>query len=117
MPKGIILHTDRTYTLKEFKQHTDYNDAVGGWIEYLGSPSNMLPMSVYLNEEGRLLDLPLNGLATAICIIAEALYDGDVIVGDVAILGDPDNEGNDTDIRENVLELIKRNATERVTNE
>lgn len=50
---------------------------------------------MYLNEEGKLSGLPVNVTATA--LTRDLLPAYDVIVGDVILLGPPDDEGNDTD--------------------
>lgn len=55
-------------------------DAVGGWIEavYLGDAV------MYVNEEGKLLKLPVNTMATDLYADHHGPYD--IIVGDVVVL-------------------------------
>lgn len=57
--------------------------AVGGWLEYVGLAGAGMPSEVgmYINEEGKLLGLPINLLATRFygC--------GDCIAGDAVVCG------------------------------
>lgn len=70
---------------------------VGGYIEAVGLRDDVQhrPATMYLNEEGKLDNLPVNYLAS-IMVIAYGLVD--TIVGDVVIVGGPDRRGNDTDL-------------------
>lgn len=63
---------------------------VGGYIEGVQLKDGYM----YCNEEGKLIGLPVNPLATA---LAQTLpYD--VIVGSVVVLGNGDRNGNDTHV-------------------
>jgi hypothetical protein len=53
-------------------------------------------VSLYCNEEGKLEGLPINPRATA--MVKGQLLPGDVLNGDVFIMGVPDDEGNETDV-------------------
>jgi len=77
---------------------------VGGDIEGLmiGEPSARLLM----NEDGKLLQLPVNRRATLLLWMHnKRLRYRDVLVGDVVVLGYPDEEGVDTSVPD---ELISR---------
>lgn len=67
----------KTFTLEEL-QHF-----VGGYIQmiYVGS------REMYLNEDGKMLRLPLNERATRLAVMA-GIADRDYVVGNV-IIGDP----------------------------
>lgn len=79
-----------------------YQQVVGGWIELVPNPHGV---TVYCNEEGKIHGLPANPRATA--LFGEWLHDWDIIVGNVIVLGPPDEEGYDTDL-EDVEEWIER---------
>lgn len=61
---------------------------------------------MYLDEEGKLKGLPLNPLASILYG-----HPTDRIVGDVVVVGPPDVNGDDTDIRDSDLEWIGRCLT------
>jgi len=63
--------------------------AVGGWIEAVDVAGEM---SIYLNEEGKMIGLPINYVAT--WYFDQTWGAGkDIIVGDVVFTGLPDGEG------------------------
>lgn len=118
MAKGVVIYGDGTYEQKEFKQLDDYKSAVGGWIEHLGmySTKSGLNGSAYVNEEGLLLDLTPNRYASLIAWLGNAIYNDDIIFGNMVILGKADDEGNDTDIAPMWLDIVAHNCTERTSN-
>lgn len=66
---------------------------VDGFIEVVGlSPK----CDMYINEEGKIKDLPLNRYATTLYwyVNTEAARVGDFIVGDVVLTGGSDRDGN-----------------------
>lgn len=65
---------------------------VGGWLE--SAPIFDPRLTMYCNEEGKLLGLPMNIVAT---LMLDPRVE-DVIAGDVLIVGGPDHEGYDTDL-------------------
>ena len=67
--------------------------AVGGYIQMV----EIGPYSMYLNEEGKMIGLPVNRLATALW---ESEYGAgtDIIVGNAVFCGPPDDEGEDTSL-------------------
>ena len=65
----------------------ELQEMVGGWIEYVSLPS--IRKNLIINEEGKLISLPMNRTAS---ILWEAEYGPtDIIVGD-ALLVDFDEE-------------------------
>jgi hypothetical protein len=67
-------------------------EAVGGWIQAVDVVGDM---SIYLNEEGKMIGLPINPVATS--YFDETWGAGrDVINGDVVFTGLPDSEGDTT---------------------
>ena len=58
-------------------------DSVGGWIECVGLFGTGMPeLDIYLNEEGKLMGLPPNIVATRLSGIDRH---GDLIVGDAVV--------------------------------
>lgn len=82
---------------------------VGGWLEALSLGQGAV---MYLNEEGKILGLPLNTAANRIVALANpGLAPGDFIVGQVIILGDtaPDGteDGAEHDVPASALEWCR----------
>lgn len=77
----------------EFLQRT-----VGGYVERValdavGGGGGLL--SIYLNEDGKRMRLPYNPRATALAWNYLAISRRDYMVGDVVILGAPDEDGEE----------------------
>jgi hypothetical protein len=92
---------------------TAYRRLVGGHLEviHLERP----PASLYLNEEGKVLELPLNPRATALLWMHNASFRGwDLIVGNAFILGPPDDESYDTTAPAELVELLFKTERYRV---
>jgi hypothetical protein len=89
MPTGIVISHEQSEPL--FEQHFeglgDYQAAVGGFVEpiHLDTPK----LTLLVNEEGKLQELPHNRRATALWWLLEPrAFETDEIVGDVVLLGD-----------------------------
>lgn len=65
---------------------------VGGYIQFIDLRQGV---SMVMNEEGKLMGLPANRIATE--IFTEAFGPSDIIVGDVLLVG-VDSEGETTDL-------------------
>jgi Domain of unknown function (DUF3846) len=82
-----------------------YQALVGGNIEpiNLDAPA----ASMYVNEEGKLLHLPLNMRAThVVWAHNERLRNEDIVMGDAFILGPVDRKGNDTSAPQSYINLL-----------
>jgi hypothetical protein len=107
MAKGIVLYTDGTHEDKVFKQLSQYQTAVDGLIEsvrmhdYYGAEV----CNAYVNEEGILLNLPINPVASALSFM---FGNRGQMVGNMIIVGNSDDDGNDTDIPDDIFAFIKR---------
>lgn len=79
-----------------------------GFIEavFINGPENT-SINMYLNEEGKLEDLPFNERATKLATIEESIGYGDYIVGDVVLVGGVDAEGDDTGLEPEDLAWIE----------
>jgi hypothetical protein len=107
MPKGAVLYPDGTYEEKDFNELKDMQSAVNGLIEivhmydYYGDEV----LTGYVNEEGILLGLPLNTVASALSFM---FGNNPMMLGNMIVLGKDDGEGNDTDIPQDILAFIKK---------
>lgn len=105
--KGVVLFTDGTYEERVFKQLSDYQSAVGGLIEIVklyDAFGNDFATG-YVNEEGHLLNLPLNGFGGSLSFM---LGNNPLLVGNMIVVGVGNDEGYDTNIDEQLLDFIKR---------
>jgi hypothetical protein len=73
---------------------SDMQKAVGGYIE----PVDVDDFTVMVNEEGLLIDLPLNLIASALS--------GRQLVGDVCIVGQPDAYGNTKKLSKRAVSFV-----------
>lgn len=89
--------------------------AVGGFIEAVNVSDvvNLYPVelsaiefTVFGNEEGKLIGLPQNDRATGLCVFALAV--GDVIAGDVIVIGPPGPEGEETPCPQGIIEILAK---------
>jgi uncharacterized protein DUF3846 len=87
--RGLKISTDGTVEAVEVSSLKDYQAIVGGYIELVYLDDGVM----YVNEEGKLLDLPYNAIATEVSSLVF-----DVIMGDALVLGPGDDEGNDTPV-------------------
>lgn len=72
-----------------------WQDVVGGLIEWITIDPDYTNDGFYLNDEGKLMQLPVNGVATFLA--RSVLMPGDWISGTVALLGPADEEGRNTE--------------------
>ena len=78
---------------------------VGGWVQAVDLRNNFEGCSLWLNEESKIIGLPVNILAT---VMWEVSYGAgtDIIQGDVVILGDTDEEGRTRGLYEAEAEAL-----------
>jgi len=104
--KGVVIHADGTHTEQLFKQLTDYQTAINGWItavrlyDYNGEEI----ACAYVDDEGLLKNLPLNPMASALSFL---FGNTPHLVGNAVIVGKCDDEGYDTDLPEFILTLVR----------
>ena len=86
---------------------------VGGLIEAVNlsevltdTGRRRVACTVFVNEEGKLLGLPVNPRATDLCAIKIGGWFLDVIVGDVVVVGWPDDQGGETSCPPEVERII-----------
>lgn len=98
MVQSIIIPTDNTAPLRTATLDSlqDYQRAVGGWIEAVDIPD--ICVTIYVNEEGLIRDLPYNRRATFLWRFHVPQARDARLVGDVAVVGLTDDEGESTDL-------------------
>ncbi|WP_020572729.1 DUF3846 domain-containing protein [Parafrankia discariae] len=108
MIRVLTLPADRTapHSLTQMSP-TDlrgFQHLVGGSIEGVDLPYSG---SLYANEDGIALRLPLNERATALVAFHTSLFTREqVIVGDVYLTGPGDAQGLDTDVPDTIVQLL-----------
>ncbi len=105
--KGVVVNPDGTHEVRLFKQLLDYQKAVHGTIEAvrLYDYNGLEVACAYVDDEGLLKQYPLNTMASAISFL---FGNTPHLVGSVAIVGNSDDEGYDTDIPDYLLTLIEK---------
>lgn len=69
--------------------------------------------SLYVNEEGKLMNLPVNSIATDLAIANMLIGQvNDPFRGDCYVVGPGDGEGNDTDVTDRQRRLVEQIARE-----
>lgn len=115
--KAVIIPADSNLPARivEAKMNLDYyQGVVGGLIEGVSiervltdTGMKSVEATVYVNEEGKLIGLPVNPRATDLCAVTIGGWIRDVIMGDVIVVGPPDDEGETLPVPENVIEIIR----------
>lgn len=107
MVNGILIpaDADRVSERRGFLTLDDYQTAVGGRIEAVDLPD--LGISIYINEEGLLRQLPFNSRATFLWWyhVPEARQKA-MLVGDAVVVGQPNRKGDSTDIPSEVGTML-----------
>lgn len=115
MVRGLVVPAaeDAAIELRDFAQLDDYQAAVGGYIEPVDIPS--LGITVYVNEEGLLRQLPFNSRATFLWWyeVHEARQSA-MLVGDAVIVGIPDRRGESTDVPQSLVDILTKAGAWRV---
>ena len=102
--KAVLISTSGHVEITQIEANRDtLKGIVGGWIESLDLLNGD---HAYLNDEGKTLGLPYNHLAnTVFHQMNPYLSAGDLIVGDVVLLGD-DVEGDEADVSEDTINQV-----------
>lgn len=90
MVTGIVIPHETTVALQkvEFQNLTDYQTAVGGYIETVHLEGH--PLVIVADEDGNAKRLPVNRRATCLWwLLNPDGLGGDFLVGDIVILGAP----------------------------
>ncbi|VXB66961.1 DUF3846 domain-containing protein [Frigoribacterium sp. 9N] len=115
MVKGLWVPVDDNAPIeqRELAGLDDYQDVVGGWIEPVDVPS--LGVTIYVNEEGLIRQLPLNPRATFLWWfhVPQARQKA-MLVGDALLVGMPDRRGESTDVPDAVIALCASRRKRRI---
>lgn len=97
--KMLIVRTNGKCEHVENTGLKSMQEAVGGYIEHVTINHEV---SMFVNEEGRLNNLPINHFATL--VYGSAHKTRETIHGDVVFTGATNEEGNETDVPDIVVE-------------
>ena len=92
MEQAVIIKTDGTKSIVEFEVGKSYNiikEAVGGYIQVV--PLEKANVDLWVNEEGKLNNLPQNPIGTSLWVDEYGYTD--TIVGNIIITGGTDENG------------------------
>jgi hypothetical protein len=106
MVTGIVIPHETSVALQkvEFQTLTDYQTAVGGYIELVHLEGH--PVAIIADEDGKVKRLPVNSRATCLWwLLNPSGLGGDFLVGDVVILG-AGRRGNMNNVPEKLLALL-----------
>ena len=98
--KGVVVTTNHEVRVEDFSDpiYKTVGSAVGGYIEHVHPMRLARPLCMSVNEEGRLLDLPLNHIGS---FFYGTDQHGEPIVGNIVVMkdgyrnGEPDIVGLD----------------------
>ncbi|MBT8161457.1 MULTISPECIES: DUF3846 domain-containing protein [Arthrobacter] len=91
----------------------DMQRAVGGLIEVMDI--DRPDATLVINEEGKLISLPMNRRATLACWTHLSRWRGmDALLGDVIIVGRPNDDGDTTSVPDELVNLFFHTETYRI---
>lgn len=111
MVKGLFIPAEGSAPIeaREFAGLEDYQAAVGGWIEAADIPD--LGVTVFVNEEGLIRQLPLNSRVTFLWWYhVPSSRQQAMLVGDAVVVGLPDRAGASTDLPDALNHLLDLSA-------
>jgi hypothetical protein len=108
-PENEIQVLDKEFDLKTIQSY------IGGWIEVVNFGPDNPHFFAYIDEEGKLKGLPVNETVTDFWYNSgQRVMLGDVIVGNVLFFGQVDDEGNDTEVPQDVIDFFMEIKNEKV---
>lgn len=110
MVAGVIITTEmNTIELPE-SSYEAISSAVGGYIQIVPLQNDFAGYAMYLHEEGKLIGLPMNDIATAVW---ENSYGRtDIILGNAVLVNaNTDEDGNELPISEEDAEKLMAKLT------
>ena len=103
--KAYIVKVDGSREIVEFEKGKSYDvlsKAVGGYIELVRLADNL---DMWVNEEGKLMGLPVNEYGT---VFWTNLYGAtDVICGDIIFTGGSDEEGETLGLNDDEIAALE----------
>lgn len=103
---ALIITPDGVINKREIDGYRGLKKALnGGYLEGLTFTKEVF---AYLDEDGKAKDLPYNTLGTFLAKrLRIGLHPHDYIVGNLILVGSPDEEGNETDIPETFVTQLQ----------
>lgn len=105
MVAGVIITTEMETTELAESSYEAISKAVGGYIQIVPLQNDFAGYAMYLHEEGKLIGLPMNDIATAVW--ENSYGHTDIILGNVVIVNaNTDDDGNELPISEEDAENL-----------
>ena len=107
---AIRIDPDGTVTVLADASYESISDGVGGWIEAAPTDGTI---TIWVNEEGKLVPLPFNPLGHALWAYVDSyrcIAAGDWMAGPCVVTGPIDDHGDTTDLPGWVLPTLERLA-------
>ena len=104
--KALVVKTTGEKEVVEFSNENALSvlqAGVGGYIEMVSLSEEL---TLWVNEEGKLVDLPHNFFGQFLWDNFLPVHQEDYIVGDIVLTGGADEEGNTLGLSEQQLEII-----------
>jgi hypothetical protein len=103
MKQMLVIRANGQIAVKPYNDGIEeIQQIVGGYVEVVGLDNNT---SLWVNEEGKCIGLHPNLFATRLW---EKFHGRtDIVVGDVAILGGTDEDGNSMGCPQNVIDEVR----------
>jgi hypothetical protein len=95
MFQAVLIPVDGDLKIHEVEGYKDLQSLVEGNIQLIELNKKM---TAYINEEGKIFNLPLNSRATHLCRQNSAIFESDYIVGPMIILGPVQDDGDDSSL-------------------
>ena len=109
---GIVLKANGDSMVITFETDlgAQINRIVGGYFESIVQRTEHGDIDMWVNEEGKMLGLPINTQATE--LFHKYFSNADVIVGDVLLTGGVDRDGNTLGLTQEQVNLFLPNNKE-----
>lgn len=108
---GVLIHVDGKVETVHISDFRGIQVAVGGHFDLVCSASYQT--SFWVNDEGKLIGLPINPVATAVLWkLNPAFANYDVLCGPVLISGGSDDEGETLSVNSEALETLAAMSVE-----
>jgi len=106
MVRGLIVLADPALdvAVRDFADGDEISRVLGGWLEAVDVTA--LDLTLYVNESGLVHRLPFNARASFLWWFHTGGRSSAMLVGDVVIVGSPDEHGADTDLTDETVQLL-----------
>lgn len=112
MIEVVTIHVDGSIEIESIEQGcTALQKRVGGYIEAVIAPLLDDEVTLWINEEGKLLSLPINVVATELWhLLSPEMRGVDFLCGTVVVSGGYDDEGWTLSIPEKLKRVLEDTA-------